>query len=366
MNQINPNALDALLEAARDASSSAVVVWQEGSPPLEWWFRGHPRRIETMSVTKSVVNLIVGRAVTLGLIESADTPVHEFYPEWRQGRKQLITLRHLMSHTSGLQDLRTTNIEIYPSPDFVKLALAAELEDEPGACFRYSNKAVNLLAGVIARATGKPMQRFAATELFDPMEIEFDWMRDEAGNPHGMAGLKVYPKDLAKLGRLALQRGLWNDTQLISEDWLEQSLRPGCDLNPNHGWLWWLKNKFDSVTVNDSHVTALEGAGASPTELNMYREMIGVYPSLSAFGNALDERKGESILRFSGRTKLYDATIQKLEAFYANGYLGQYLVVIPEHRLVAVRMLEWYRGAEQGGSDFDEFQSLVRALVQNP
>ena len=249
MQPIDPNALDALLEAARDARSSAVVVWQDGSPPLEWWFRGKPRMIETMSVTKSVVNLIVGRAVTLGLIESADTPVHEFYPEWRQGRKRLITLRHLMSHTSGLQDFRTTNVEIYPSPDFVKLALSAELEDEPGACFRYSNKAVNLLAGIIARATSKPMQRFAGLELFDPMEIEFDWMRDEAGNPHGMAGLKLYPKDLAKLGRLALQRGLWNDSQLISEDWLEQSLRPGCDLMPNHGWLWWLKNKFDSIAV---------------------------------------------------------------------------------------------------------------------
>lgn len=60
------------------------------------------------------------------------------------------------------------------------------------------------------------MQRFAGLEVFDPMEIEFDWMRDEAGNPHGMAGLKLYPKDLAKLGRLALQRGLWNDSQLIS------------------------------------------------------------------------------------------------------------------------------------------------------
>lgn len=320
--------------------------------------------IETMSVTKSVVNLIVGRAVTLGLIESADTPVHEFYPEWRQGRKRLITLRHLMSHTSGLQDFRTTDVEIYPSPDVVKLALSAELEDEPGACFRYSNKAVNLLAGIIARATSKPMQRFAGLELFDPMEIEFGWMRDEAGNPHGMAGLKLYPKDLAKLGRLALQRGLWNDSQLISEDWLEQSLRPGCDLMPNHGWLWWLKNKFDSITVNDSHVTALGMAGASPTEVNMYREMVRVYPSLAAFGDVLDERTGESILRFFGRAKLYDAAIQRLEAFYATGFLGQWLVVIPEHRLVAVRMLEWFSGAEQGGSDFPEFHSLVSALVQ--
>lgn len=133
---------------------------------------------------------------------------------------------------------------------------------------------------------------------------------------------------------------------------------------PNHGWLWWLKNKFDSIAVNDSHVTALGMAGASPTEVNMYREMVRVYPSITAFGDVLDERTGESILRFFGRAKLYDAAIQRLEAFYATGFLGQWLVVIPEHRLVAVRMLEWFSGAEQGGSDFPEFHSLVSALVQ--
>jgi CubicO group peptidase (beta-lactamase class C family) len=150
MNRIDNEALNSLVEEARSSRSSALVVWQDGGLPLEWWFDGKPRRIEAMSATKSVVNLIVGRAVTLGLIESAETPVHEFFPEWNQGRKRQITLRHLMDHTSGLQDHPTTNLEIYPSPDFVKLALAAELENEPGTRFKYSNKAVNLLTGVVA------------------------------------------------------------------------------------------------------------------------------------------------------------------------------------------------------------------------
>jgi CubicO group peptidase (beta-lactamase class C family) len=360
VNRINNDALETLVEAARASRSTALAIWQDGGLAYEWWFHGRPRLIETMSVTKSVVNLIVGRAVTLRLLEGADTPVHEFYPEWRQGKKRQITVRHLLSHTSGLQDERNTTLEIYPSPDFVKLALAAELEADPGSRFFYSNKAVNLLAGVIHKASGKTMLRFAREELFARLEFEgVMWSRDEAGNPHGMSGLQLQPRDLLKLGRLALEGGVWNGERLIRADWLEHSLRPGNPYTPSCGWLWWLKNKYSRITVSEAHVAALERAGATSEEFESYRTVIGEYNSLAAFWNVVPE----TLHRYFNRVVLYQPEIAGLEAFYGDGYLGQYVVVLPEHRLVAVRMLEGFDGAEQPQYRFDDFMTRVLELV---
>ena len=130
------------------------MIVKNGRLVADWDF-GQPRGpIEAMSATKSIVSLTIGRLIDSGKIKSLDQPVSDFYPEWKQGRKKLITVRHLLSQTSGLQNEPNTTVEIYPSPDFVQLALAAELSDDPGSRFSYNNKAVNLLAGIVQRASG--------------------------------------------------------------------------------------------------------------------------------------------------------------------------------------------------------------------
>lgn len=139
---IDRAALDALVDAARAANSDALVVLRDGEVVFESSFGQPIAPIESMSVTKSVVNLALGHLYTEGKITSLDQPVHHYFPEWKQGRKQDITLRHVLSHTSGLQNVRHTGVEIYPSPDFVRLALAAELSDAPGERFAYDNKAL--------------------------------------------------------------------------------------------------------------------------------------------------------------------------------------------------------------------------------
>jgi hypothetical protein len=154
---IDTNHFGALVEAARKSHSEALVVWQDGKPLLEWYGDGKARKIEAMSVTKSVVSLAMGRLLTQTKITSLNQTVADFYPEWKQGHKAKITIRHLMNHTSGLQNFPITYQEIYPSPDFVQLALCAELENPPGTTFSYNNKALCLLAGVVKKACGKKL-----------------------------------------------------------------------------------------------------------------------------------------------------------------------------------------------------------------
>ena len=150
-------ALDSLYYYVEKTHSEAIIIQQNGKLIGEKYFGiGHPDTlIEAMSCTKSIVGLAAVCLLDDGFLDSLDTPVYHYYPEWKQGKKQLITLRHLLNMTSGMQNVPNTGVEIYPSPDFVQLALAAELSDDPGKRFSYNNKSLNLMAGIFRQATGK-------------------------------------------------------------------------------------------------------------------------------------------------------------------------------------------------------------------
>jgi CubicO group peptidase (beta-lactamase class C family) len=300
-DRVDPDALASLVSAAAASRSSAMVIMHDGELVGSWLASGESHPIEAMSATKSVVNLAVGRLLTTGRLESLDTPVHQFYPSWSRGAKSRVTVRHLMNHTSGLVSPLPTN-PIYESGDFVTFALESELASEPGAVFEYNNSATNLLAGVIGEVAGRRMDLLLRDEIFRPLGIgDATWSLDEAGNPHGMAGLQIHPEDLAKLGQLVLQRGEWQGERLIDETWFERSLSPGSEHNPAAGLLWWL--------IRDGAAEEDDVAGA-----------------------------------------------------LASGFLGQYLVIYPEERLVGVRMIEGGPGYDPDRDGFGDFPRLLRTL----
>ena len=164
---INSKALATLLKRGADSHSDAIVIIKDDQVVGQWYFGKPQVPIEAMSATKSVASLAIGCLLHDGKIISLDEPVCDFYPEWRQGQKKLITIRQLLNHTSGLQANSSTE-EIYASPNFVQLALCAELSDAPGSKFFYNNKAVNLLAGIVQRATGQRMDRYINSRIFVP------------------------------------------------------------------------------------------------------------------------------------------------------------------------------------------------------
>jgi CubicO group peptidase (beta-lactamase class C family) len=191
------------------------VLLRHGKVVGEWDFGKKSGPIQTMSVTKSVVSMAICRLMEAGTIASLDVPVHEYYPEWRQGRKRDITLRMLLDHTSGLQNVSNAGAEIYPAPDAVQLALSAELSHDPGTHLDYNNKAVNLIAGIVEKAAGVKLDAYVQRELFTPLCIpERFWYTDKVGNPHAMAGVELTPMELARIGQLMLDDGVWQGTRL--------------------------------------------------------------------------------------------------------------------------------------------------------
>jgi len=368
-------ALRTLLDRGKATHSATVEVWQDGKE-IGHYYPGNkaPGPIELMSVTKSVVALAIGQLVSDGRIKSLDQPIADFYPEWRQGSKKDITVRMVMSHTSGLQDQRATTAEVYPAPDAIQLALAAELSNKPGTSFFYSNKAVNLLAGVIEKASGAPVDVFLRDGLFKAMDIHpGNWEKDKAGHPYAMAGLPLTATDLAKLGQLVNQHGQWQGKQLISNGYMDEMLRPGD--NYPETLLWWNDPTWRHFDPNPDMPSMLRKAGVPEDTVsklasglrnarfdNIEAMMAGVYKALGPDGK--DILADQLIGRGIGPYRLFKLTASRTFVYSGNGDGGQYVVVIPAANLVAVRQIDAENDQEQEGEGYEDFVDRVVALAE--
>jgi len=363
------SALATLLARARVTHSDAVVV-RRHDEVISAWYNGLPATpILTMSCTKSIVSLAIGALLDDRLLPSIDQPVCEIYPEWRQGDKQRITLRHLLTHTSGVQDHPNAGLELEPSPDWVQLALAAELSERPGERYRYNNKAVNLLAGIVQRAAHQPLDTYLQERILTPLGItDVAWVRDQVGAPYVAGGLSLLAGDLAKLGQLVLNRGLWAGQRILSEDWVALSLAQGQPYYPLYGLLWWRVPAYEHVTITAVTFAALQAAGVTDATLHALESLVEQrFASAPVYRQALARALGpdwQGVLVDASRRGVELATWDRGEiiGYQANGYLGQYLVILPDAGIVAVRLVRRSPTYDPATDVFEDFAAAVHAL----
>jgi CubicO group peptidase (beta-lactamase class C family) len=131
--------------------------------------------------------------------------------------------------------------------------LKLPLKYAPGERFLYTTPNVNLLSGIITRASGMSTYEFAERYLFTPLKISVrSWLKDPQGVYAGGTGMMFTPRDLARFGQLYLHNGTIDGTQIVSQHWIQQTLVPRnasnlawADLpSVNYGYLWW--NNFDT------------------------------------------------------------------------------------------------------------------------
>jgi len=278
-----------------------------------------------------------------------------------------------MEHSSGLQANKTTEA-IYKSPDFVQFALTADLVETPGARVRYNNKATNLLAGIIERATGKKLDEYAAERLFAPLGIhDWAWSRDDSGNPHGMGGLQLHPVDLAKLGQLVLQDGEWSDARVLSKKWIRTSTQAASKAPGSEGLLWWFTGGEKRFVINDELIGTWRESGVDATFINTVKPLVGQVMSKKQFVQGLRGVFADpKLTRWNATTWKAgrpDARVVwgEVDGIAARGYLGQRLVILPKAQLVAVRMRrspEDEASREDMAKMFLEFDQMVHALAQ--
>jgi CubicO group peptidase (beta-lactamase class C family) len=316
--------------------------------------------------------LAIGQAIADGKIKSIDQSVCDFFPEMKQGRKEAMTIRHLLSMTSGIQN-NGSAAEIYPAPDYVKLAVAAELTTAPGAAFNYNNKSVNLLSGIIHIATTQPLDDYVRDKFFDPMGIKsWNWYRDDDANASAMADLSLYPEDFAKFGALMLQHGRWEGKQLVPQAWVEQVVQQSQPYEPLYGLLWWRLASDNTGEITKERIAELQKAGLGDDLVKVVTPFVGrSFQSESEWHAALagvmpDWEKVAP--RYPGIIDYYATNLPRwrhsnFDGFQAEGSYGQYLVIFPKRQLVAVRMIKPFDSFTFNKNRFEDFSDLVRTLA---
>jgi hypothetical protein len=196
--------LDLLLDEAGRRDTDAVLILEDGKVVCERTFGRKPYPCYLMSVTKVFSAIAVAMLLDEGRIPSLDAPLSTWFPEWADGDRGKVTLRHVLTHTSGIEhgvDAGTLN----QRKDRLAYVRQARLAKPPGEEWSYSNDAIMLLSGVIAQAAGKQADDYLKEKLFDPLGIrEWTWHRDEAGNTITYAQLRMTARDLARVGQWIL------------------------------------------------------------------------------------------------------------------------------------------------------------------
>ena len=188
---------------------------------------------DARSVSKSVVSLLIGIALEQGTIKSVATPVLDFYPELgglRTPERNAITLEHLLTMTSGLKwdegSLPNDETRLFWKKSSAEFVLDRPLTDTPGQRFRYNSGGTALLADILVRVSGLSLTTLVRTQLFEPLGItDWEWVTDFQGRELAFTGLRIRPRDMTKLGRLALNRGHWQGTQIVPASWIAASTR---------------------------------------------------------------------------------------------------------------------------------------------
>ena len=222
------------------SGADACLVVYEGAIVQEWYGPGYREPMYAMSSTKSVAGLLAGMLVGDGAL-SPDDPVGTYVPEWRSGADGGVTVRHLLTMTSGLPDFPPGVPEVGSASDKEAFVFGLDLVAEPGTAWAYSNDGVFLLSPLLDRAAGEPIEDYAARRLFAPLGMANTRLHvqpEDQAWTH--ADMETTPRDLARIGQLMIQRGRWGGAQIVPETWTESSVRPSQGLNPAYGLLWWL------------------------------------------------------------------------------------------------------------------------------
>lgn len=213
-------------------------------------------KLHTMqSVSKSVTSALIGIAIADGRIPGVDAKVMPYFsdfkiaPDPQRGR---MTLADVLTMRTGIRwDEESTE---YTDPanncavmegkrDWVRYVLEQPMAEDPGKTFVYNSGATQLLSYLIWKATGKKADDYAKERLFGPLGIASYWKRTPTGLPDTEGGLYLTPRDLAKIGYLYANDGVWNGTRILPEGWAKSSIRAlawTSDKSFGYGYQWWV------------------------------------------------------------------------------------------------------------------------------
>jgi len=292
-------------EAIGNASSTqgVMIVHDDSIVYEKYWGNFSGDRMATVfSVSKSITSLLCGIAVDEGYIQSIDDPVTKYLPELkgRDPRWEKLTIRYLLGMFSGLdfndeyefniKELKTVNAiaKLNYGHNMVKQIRGLKFRCDPGTEFRYESMTTAILGVVIERATGQHYADYLSEKVWKPLQMEsvalinIDSRKHRA--PHAFGGITCSLKDLAKIGRLYLNNGLWDGKRIVSEEWIHLT----TDYNPKSCYHYsWYDVRFEGFEPGEYPGYYALGICNQVLYINPYKKLIIVRIGLGNNGPAV-------------------------------------------------------------------------------
>jgi CubicO group peptidase (beta-lactamase class C family) len=277
--------------------SAAVHQYNYLHPRFHPWWQGSD--LHTLqSVTKSVTATLIGIAQARGEIGGFDTPLLSFFGAYDLGnvdpRLRQATLADLLTMRSGIEwhesdrplDSTNTTLLLEGSRDWIRFTLSQPMDAAPGTKWAYNSGGSMLMSEIIRSATGMSADQYARRYLFDPLGItSWHWKLTPTGHPDTEGGLYLNARDLAKIGQLYLNDGVWEGKRILPAGWSReatgrhvQHIRADTT-SPGYGYQWW---RYDRDGVE---VWAGNGFGGQFLVVLPAERMVGVVNGWNVFGD---------------------------------------------------------------------------------
>jgi CubicO group peptidase (beta-lactamase class C family) len=249
LRSIKADALDQAINYVDSQGTVALLVWQGGKLQLAHYGAGSgpATYTDTASMHKSVMAILYGAALRDGFIRSIDQKLADFLPEWADDPRGQITLRDLLTMTSGLDNsfggyaITAPSIKLVLSTDITEAALSRPASGPPDAEFDYNNANSEILGIILQRATGSRYADYLSKTLLQPIGAGDGkvWLDHPGGMAHSFCCLQLLPEDWLRIGLLIKDMGKANGHQVIPQSWISAMIAPSPQ-NPNYGLHVWL------------------------------------------------------------------------------------------------------------------------------
>ena len=243
--QINSENLQELIEFSK-ATYTDEIMLVHGNEVICNWRNSDCDSIyyNTASMVKSWTGLVIGILIDKGLIDSEDDLVCSYIPEWKDGCKNQVTIKNLLTMSSGLNRRRGAE-GILAVDSINQYVINLELDTLPNIRFGYSNESTQLLGIIIEKVSGKSANEVFQEVLFEPIGMDSTRLyRLSSGQDAVFGGAITTVNDAVNIGLIMLNGGKHNNQQIVSEGWVDKSITPSR-MASFYGYLWWLDNNSE-------------------------------------------------------------------------------------------------------------------------
>jgi len=263
-NNYNKAKLPEFIKSVNESMETvAFMVIINDSIHFEEYWQGYSADTmsNSFSMTKSWVSTLIGIAISEGKIKSVNQKVCDFLPNFCEGRNTELTIKNLLTMSSGLnwnEDYYNPigqAAEAYYGNHLSDLIKNLTVIETPGKVFKYNSSCTQLLTFIVEEATGKTISEYASKKLWKPMGAKHPalWSTDvEGGDEKGFCCINSNTRDFARLGKLYMHQGNWNGQQILDSSYVKDATSAANLLdkkgipNTNYGYQFWLAKRQGS------------------------------------------------------------------------------------------------------------------------